>query len=231
MPTFLQLCVTLTEESGGAGRPPTSVVGQVGRQKKIVNWVRDAWVKVQNLSPYWRFLRGEFEKALTIGQTTYTADAWSIPRFGEWLGDYGRTRTMSLYDPAIGRADQAYLRQVLWDQWRARYDFGTHAAQRPSEYAIASDGGLRLGAKPDKPYLLRGEYRKTPQILAADNDVPDMPGRFHDIIVRRAIMLMAESDEGAAALSTSSSEYLELKAQMERELLPAFTVRSERPIA
>ncbi len=229
--TFLELCERVAEESGGSGRAPASVTGQVSRQKKIVNWTRDAWTKIQNLHTHWFFRRGEFEGVLVPNSGSYTAASWNIPRFGDWLDTYGLNEPLSLYDPSIGQRDESKLNQLPWDRWKRRWDFGENDVNRPTEYAFTPAGGIRFGATPDAAYFVRGEYTKAPQILAANGDVPDMPEQYHDAIVRRAIMLMSEHDEAINALQLSSNEFRETLVTMEREQLPAFNSRAGRPLA
>jgi hypothetical protein len=229
--TFLELCADLAAQSGAIRPAPTTVIGQVGRQKLCVDWVRKAWVKIQNVSPYWSWLRAEFEGTLTIGDNSYTAAELSIAtRFKEWIGDNGRGRGLSLYDPAIGRKDETELLQISYERWRRSYNFRTHDNARPTEWAIAPDGGIRFGSTPDKAYKVRGEYRKTPQVLAADTDVPECPDHFHDIIWHRGIMLMAETDEAVTSLQTSQVEYKQALADLSRDHLPQFTIGSSGPL-
>src|SRR4051812_25396411 len=109
MATFLELCEDLARESGGPAYAPSTVLAQTGRKAQIVEWIRGAWRMVQNSKSNWAFLRAEFSKSLTIGQTTYTATGWAITRFGEWVGDYGKYRPTKVYDPAIGLADESAL--------------------------------------------------------------------------------------------------------------------------
>lgn len=225
MATFLDLCIRLAEESG-TGYAPATVVGQTGRQKKVVNWVRDAWTKIQNARSDWRFLKSEFEKSITAGVSSYSATGWALSRFAEWAP--GR---LSIFDPDIGRADESPMTRLTYDHWRHRWDFGTHDRNRPTEYAYAPDETIRFGATPDQAYTVRGQYLKTAQLLAANADIPDMPERFHDAIVRRALMLMVEHDEGQVSLASAKQEYDEIRFQMERDLLPPISARAVAPIA
>jgi hypothetical protein len=229
MATFLSLCADLARESGTISPAPTSVVGQTGRQAKAVSWIATAWRLIQNAHADWRFLKGEWSGALVPDQTTYSASTWNIDRFAEWRGDRregrcGVYRPTTLYDPDIGQSDEGELRQISYEEWRFSYDRGTHDAMRPIVYAIAPDETIRFGPKPDKAYVARGEYLKTAQILAANEDAPDMPARFHDVIWCRAIMLMSDSDEAVTALQLAQAKELELMTAMRRDLLPPITV-------
>ncbi len=231
MSTFLELCADVARESGGTGRAPASVIGQSGRQLKVTEWVKTAWTLIQNLQSNWSFLREDGTGTLAPNTTSYSGASFSLVRFGEFISDYGAYQPVTIYDPTIGRSDENALRPISYETWKRRWDMGVHDANRPTEYTIGPDQELKFGAKPDKAYPIRFEYRKSPQELAANADEPDMPARFHQIIVWRAIMLMADHDEAPNAMVMANGKYLELRASMERDLLPAFNLRSERPLA
>ncbi len=203
---------------------------QTGRQARFVGWVRTAWELIQNLSSDWSFLQGEHQSALAPNNQIYTDASFNVPRFGRWLGDNQRRRPISIYDPAIGRRDESELREITFDQWKARWDFGVHDASRPTEYAIAPDDTLRFGPTPDKAYAIRMRYMKTAQILAANDDKPDLPVRFHNIIVWRAIMLMSDHDEAGDALALAGVKYRETLNQLTHSCLPSFTTSGDGPL-
>lgn len=237
MATFLTLCGDLTDESGAIGTAPSAVTGQTGRQKKCVNWIRRAWELIQNSSADWRWMQGEVSAvALTIDDMNYSATDLGISsRFGEWRGDrfVGGVwyRPWTIYDNSIGQSDESPLKQIPYEQWRQSYDRGSHDANRPIEYAFAPDQSIRFGPKPDIAYRVRGEYRKSIQVLAADGDTPELPSRFHDIIVWRAIMLLAGHDESDPAFQQASAKYAELLLDLQRDQLPAITLVGSGPLA
>lgn len=231
MASFLELCADLARESGAINPAPVTVVGQTARQKQCVEWVKTAWVLIQNISPYWSWLRAEFEGTLTINDASYNAAELGIAtRFSEWMNDTEPYRAFSIYDNSIGRADEGKIRQISYNAWKNSYDTGTHDAGRPQVWAEAPDGSIRFGPKPDKAYKVRGEYRKTPQVLAADTDQPEMPSRFHSAIWQRAIILMAASDEAVTALQTAQLEFGQNLTNMQRDCLPKFNVRAGGPM-
>lgn len=232
---FLELCARLALESGAIGAPPPTVVGPLPRrQAQCVGWVRTAWTLIQNLSSDWTFLRARFEGNLTPGVARYAPGDILAPadaaRFSEWVVQGPDAPAMSLYAADIGRKDEQWLRQLSVDRWRMSYDFGVHDPSRPTYWATDLDGSLLFGATPDAAYRVRGEYRRTPQVLAADNDVPEMPARFHDAIWQRAIILMAASDEAVQALQMAQAEFTGAYQTMVRDLLPDISTYSERPL-
>jgi hypothetical protein len=229
MGTFLSIVQDAARESRTANPAPSTVVGVTGRQALLVGHVVSAWLMIQRAQEDWSFLKGEWNHALTINDMSYSgADLGIATRFGAWIGDRGNFRPTTLYDASIGQSDEAPITEVSYDYWRQLYDRGTHTANRPNVYAFAPDESIRFGPKPDKAYVARGEYRKGPQTLAADADVPDLPTHFHDAIVWRALVLLAQSDERADALSVATVRFAEIMHDMERALLPQFTISGGR---
>ena len=230
--TFLDLCRAAANDSGTiAGVPSfTTTVGATGRVEQLVGWVRNAWIDIQNERTDWLWMRKSFSHALTIDKRDYTAAELGITDFGSfWPDSPDEGRTMSLYDPATGQADENSIEQVGWGRYRSRYDFGSHDAQRPSEWAFYNNK-LWVGPKPDKAYVLRGEYRRSPQILTLDSDTPEMPVAFHRLIVAEAIRLMARSDEAWPVVTATTDQYMRLRYPLVREQTPRISFAAD-PIA
>lgn len=208
---FLQLCQKTALESGTvAGLPSfTTVAGATGRIAKLVGWVSDAWVDIQNERTDWLFRCAEFTQPLTIGKMQYdaAADFALNPVLSEWLPDTNYRRTMSLYDPAIGAGDEGEIHQVTYDQWRRCYNFGAQTPNRPVQWAVAPDGRLCVGPVPDKAYVLRGQYRRAAQVLAVDSDVPIIKPEFHGAIIAQAMRNMINSDEAYDSLIPKMQKY------------------------
>jgi hypothetical protein len=227
MATFLSLCADLARESGAIGPAPLTTVGPLPtRQAQCVGWVRGAWTSIQNSKADWRFLRRSFIGDTVPGKASYTPAELGITDFAEWINQDDRSPNVALYDPLEGKARENWLRQITYDRWRQSFDFGVHDLARPTFWSVGYDDSLLLGQFPDKAYKIRGEYRMTPQVLAADTDVPLMPERFHSAIWQRAIMLMAESDEAVSSLQTAQFEYGQTYAQMVRDLLPSVSAQA-----
>jgi hypothetical protein len=236
MSTFLELCALLATRSGAIGTAPAAVTGQTGRQAKCVDWIMNAWTLIQNANPNWRWMQGEISAvALTINDMSYSgSDLGVATRFAAFKGDRPDGgilyRPWTIYDNSIGQSDEVPLREIAYPIWRTKYDRGSHDAQRPTEYALAPDGTIRFGPKPDAAYRVRGEYVKTPQVLAANGDTPEMPAQHHDLIVWRAIMLIAGHDESDPAYQQASAKYGEGMLNLMRDQLPSLDLSGAWPI-
>lgn len=227
MSTFLKICQDVARESGTvSGTQPTTVTDQVGRLNNIVNWVRDAWEDIQNIHASWLFMRKEFSGSITSGQVRYSGASFGLTDFAEWIKDFDN---LSIYKTATGAADENPLLYLRWDDWRQMYDRGSQTANRPTIFSVSPANELVLGPIPDDAYTLRGEYRRMPQLLTANEDIPDMPIRFHKIIQWKALMSLAEYDEAPATYARCIKAYAAIMSDMNRDLLPL--IITQEPLA
>ena len=220
MATFLELAQEVARDSGTvSGNQPVSVAGQGGRLGKIVAYTRDAWVRIQTHRPDWPWMRAEFFGTTLPGEAAYTAASWNVSYFGSWVMEPGG---ITAYAQALGPDDEGPLAVLPWSVWRQRYGCGPAAAGRPAVMAVRpGDGALVLGPVPDGAYAVRGEYRRSPQVLVTDGDVPALPIRYHALIKWRALMLLSEHDEAPFPVQTAAANYYALLGDLERDVLPA----------
>lgn len=226
MSTFLELVQILARESGtlaGGSTLPT-VTSAAGRVQKLVGWVRDAWVNIQNERSDWPWMEREFVSALAIGQRRYIAADFDLTRFAQWKRDEPAYSTMSLWDPDIGQADEGEIRQVSYDLWRQQYGRGVSDPNRPILWAPSLTQELCVGPFPDKAYVIAGSYRLLPQVLAADTDVPELPVQYHKAIIWEALKLLGISDQAAQQATDGMGQYMQIRAQLNRDYLPEITI-------
>lgn len=193
---YLLLCQRTVRESGtiSGDALPASVTGQSGRLLKVVEWVAEAWRQVQNLHDDWKWMRAEFTGTITAGAARYTPASFNLTRFSKWLCE---PRSVTIYDTAKGVADESELKEMSWDDWRINFGRGVQQQNRPRVYAISPTGEFCLGPVPDVPYTVRGEYMKSAQDLTANTDIPELPDTsLHTVIVWKALLLLAQFDEG-----------------------------------
>lgn len=208
MATFLQLVNDIERESGTIqkGARLATVANPPARQEKIVEWVREAWILIQNSRSDWKWLTAEFEGLLAVSTARYASDALEIGNFSRWMQPSADNR-LTIYDPLIGKSEEAPIHWITWAEYRARWDRGTHDANRPVEVAMAPDGRLCFGPTPDKAYVVRGEYYRTAQVLTDDADLPLCPADHHNVIVWRALMLLGDHDEGVPVVAQAQAKY------------------------
>lgn len=218
MDTFLKLCQKTASRSGVvSGVNPLTTTNQTGMNGKIVGLVRDAWIDVQNHRKDWKWMWRECTAQTIQGFSRYTPSDLLIMDLATWVTDgkdHGR-RPMSIFPTVSGRAYETPVMEITFDLWQYQYDRGEQTNSQPMVYAIAPDNRLCLGPTPDGIYTLRGAYFKTPQILMLDNDLPvGLPEGMENIIMYRALMFMAESDEAASQIQSTATEYNTLLTQL-----------------
>lgn len=226
MATFLELVNDVARESGTVSESQelTTVTGATGRLRKIVGWTRQAWEMIQRARNDWTFTRAQFEGELTVGQTEYdpTTDL-GITNFGRWLPYGDSLGAPSLYDPAVGRADELPLMAISFRDFAQRYLVGAPQQIRPGVYAVGGRS-LHVGGPPDKAYKIRGFYRRGVQSLAADSDVPFIDEQYHQAIVWRALMLLGDDDEAPYEVASSMAQYDQMYAAMVRDYTDMVTL-------
>lgn len=225
MSTFLELAQMVARESGTvSGTLPSSVANQSGRLGKIVFWTAEAWRQIQNRRNAWLWMRGEFSGATTAGAARYTNASWNLTRWAKWITE---PDTVTLYKQSEGVADETPLLFMPWQLYRRTYGRGAQEQNRPRHYAISPAGEFCLGPKPDDTYVVRGEYRKSPQELTANGDIPEMPARFHDVIAWYALLLLAEHDEAELHIAVAMRRFRELMSDLERDQLPEIRIGAD----
>ena len=222
---YLDLVRRVSAESGTLpdAMMPTTVAGIEGRPALIAGWVRQAWRDIQNRRSHWRWMQAEWQGTLSAGVQKYTPAALGIDRFGEWVhADEDCVPTTTLYRGAP--SDEGRLRVLPWQSFYTRFLRGVAPQDRPGWYAQDGEGRLVVAPVPDDTYTIRGLYRKAPQDLAADADTPEMPERFHDLIVYRSLLMLATYDEAGNQVSMWDMRAREIMSDLERDQLPAVTV-------
>jgi hypothetical protein len=181
--TFLQICQRLRQEAGVSGIGPASVLNQTGEMKRIVDWVNTAWEDIQLTRPNWNWMRADFSFDTTLDDYDYTAaEAGITTRFSQWDTD-----TIKSFRTSVGVSNEFELGELLYSRYRSIYLVGPQPSGTPICFSLAPDKKLLLGPKPDGVFTVSGQYWKTPQVLAVDDDEPEMPAEFHMLIVWKAL--------------------------------------------
>lgn len=221
---YLQLCQGVARESGTfSGTVPTTVAGQTGRLAKVVEWTAEAWVQIQEMNRQWRFMRAETTGGLTAGTGRYTPSSFSIDTdFSEWITDDPVLlyRPWSLYLTATGVSDEGPIVEIPYDVWFNRYGRGSQDNNRPVEYAISPSNEACFGPIPNDAYTVRFPYRRAPQVLAADGDVPICPAHHHRIIIWWALELLGQHDEAQVPIASAVVNKRRYLTALQREQLP-----------
>lgn len=200
--TFLQLCQATSREAGVAGGAsvPTAVTGQTDEELlRIIDYVKQSWVEVQNFpqskGQLWRWMRVGFTLTTVastgeyaFGSSAIVDDETStqIARFRKWLinDDYDPPK---IYLNSSGVGSEHYMEYLDWDHFKSKYRLGTQNDGFPHHISINPQNELVLGPEPDAVYIVTGDFLRGAQNLSVNGDTPDMPGDYHDLIVFKAL--------------------------------------------
>lgn len=200
--TFLELCQRTALECGISGTI-TSTLNQSGENKRVVSWVSAAWHDIQLLRPDWLWMRGNFSFNTIASQDAYTSlQAGITTRFLQW-----NTTNIIL--------NNSFIPHIDWSDFVAAYALSNIQSGQPIACTTTPAIELKFAPSPNAAYAVSGEYYKTPQELAVDSDIPEMPTTFHMAIVYRAMMKYARYDAAGEIYSDAQIEYRRMIKSLE----------------
>ena len=230
--TYLSLCQDTRRECrvAGTSTTPSTVVGQTGRLGDIVAWVAQAYTEIQEAKD-WNWLRSTFTVNTVANDDTYAYGDCTdsrlsavLTRFSKWWLRNGDESNITLYLTSAGVGGENYLTPIDWIDFRERYKRGTQTTGQQIHVAIDPQGNLVLGPKPDAIYTINGEYQMSPQTLTADADVPEMPTRFHSLIMYRAMEKYGAANGAPEVFNRGGYEGGKKVRALERNQLPDVTL-------
>lgn len=226
MSTYLQLCQDLRRELLIPGTGPATVASNTGQLDRLVHWIRDAYTELQNEQPNWRWMRGNFQILTTLGVPQYAfsdsgvtdADtATVISRFRRW---WVEDHTTLIYLQTDGTGTRHAIPFLPWDTHRITWLLGNQPNGYPSQVSVDPQDRLRLGAFPSGVYVVQGEYQKGPQLLTADADVPEIPSRYHPMIVAMAMRKYAAAMAAPEVYAQARDIEMTHRSSLETDQLP-----------
>lgn len=226
MATYLELCQDLRRETGIAGTGLTSVANQIAQLDRLVHWVRHAWTEIQNRHTDWRWMRAGFTltavdatAAYSPGEAVDDLTQTPIARFSRWWVD-DCLSPATFYLQSTGQGGEGYLSYIDWQAYRHIYGLGLAAPGQPAHITVDPQNRLVLGPTPNDTYIIRGEYQRSAQTLASDDDVPECPAQFHQLIVMRALEKYGLFASAQEVVTRAAEEGRRLMRQLEANQLP-----------
>jgi hypothetical protein len=247
---FLQLCQRACVECGVASGQailsalPT-VVGASGSLGRVVNWVGDAWIDVQELHDDWSWMRSSnllgagVSFPTVAGKASYPLGLNPSDFGGDFGGDlagagavgvdpdlFGKwdCETFRSFPTAVGFQGEEFLDEIPYDAWRNAYMLGAQRAvqTRPVVIAIGPDQSLCLGPPPNGLYTVTGDYFVAPTAMVADTDIPvGLPTRFQLLIVYKAMVKYGGYEAAPEVSQRGSSEGARMYAQLQAVRAPS----------
>jgi hypothetical protein len=219
---YLQLVRRLQVEAGASGVSIPTVIGLGGEAARLATWINAAWVDVQNENLDWDWMRSSFSFPTINAQASYTPIECGVTDFGSWKRD-----TFRSYNTAVGLDSEQYINHIDYDDWRNMYLFGNNRTvySEPIEFAIRpQDNALCLGFIPNGQYTIVGDYFKVASELVNDADIPNLPVKYHMVIVYRALEMYGMYEAAQDAVMRGKTEYRKLSQKMYNDQMPEITL-------
>lgn len=212
----------LAQKCGISGTGPTTVIGQTGELKRVIGWIGESWLNIQQVRQDWEWMRGSVAFQTVPGQATYTAADAGITDFAEWVMN-SKACTFRNYLASVGVGSEIFLSYMPYETWRDTYQYGAMrlTKSRPVAITITPDQSIGLGLTPDTAgYTVVGDYFKTPSEMTVDTDVPGLPARYHMLIVYQAMVYYAMYEEDEYLRQMAETQYRRMMASMTIAQLP-----------
>jgi hypothetical protein len=228
MKNFLQICQDVRREAGLSGSGPTSVLTATGIERKIVGWVIQAWLDMQNYRPDWPWMFQEFEFTTSPGKALYLPSELNLTDVETW--DFSGT---SIYKTIEGKAGEHFLGSTTFEVWWKCLRIGIPDSREPQAiFYRPADNALMLYPTPDDEYTISLRYYRAAQRLAANGDIPRLPtsDTWEDIIMWRALHYYGYHDGAPDVLSEADVRYDELITALDNKIGQTISI-GLRPIA
>lgn len=215
--TFLELVNSLVELADISNTPLVTVQSVTGQNLRAKNWIKQAWIDIQNLHTDWLFLRQDLS-FVTASSQSYTLAAMSATTLRRVDQE-----SLRIYLTATGVADEQTLSFMEWPDFRDAYLYGTRQSGRPTCFSIdPATKSIWLSANPGTGYTVTGYYWRSPITLSDDSDEPAAPSEYHMSVVYRALLKYAGFEAASEVKQEAQENYGPLIDNLRIEQLPAF---------
>ena len=204
--TFLEGVQKLRLLCSISGAGPSAVTGQAGESERLITWYGMANDEIADRWTDWKFLRSTGNSMDTVAAQATLA-----------VGDTGFPTDLADWDIDSFKLDGNSIEVIDYSQYE--YDAVTTQAT-PSRVIVNPDNSLLFDPVPDSALALTFDYRKTPTVLAADTDTPDIPDQYQMAIIGRAMMYYADFENAPEFKTTGAEIYAENLSRLELSQLP-----------
>lgn len=208
----LQLCQGLHLRLGSgdenqAGSLPTTTTGQTGRLLQVVTWIDDAWEEIQNSQRYWLWMYKVGSYAAASGSSDFTITSTLTDLDELWPFVALDSQPYILTRQSGGVDNPVYF--MPHSEFMGYYTRTGIAATTgtPQYFTITPEKHLLVYPTPAANQTITIPYRKTNQVLSSDSSTPEMPSKFHKLIIDKAAQYYGASDESSRQYETSVSQY------------------------
>lgn len=220
--TFLQLANALIQKCGIAGGNLPSVIGQTGESARVVAWINEAYLNVQQLRTNWLWMEADVSFQTVAAKGAYTPSECGVMDLSRWHEDSFRA-----YITSVGVGSEVFLGRMDYDKFRDTYLYNNirNTTGQPISIAVGSDRSLNLGLCPGpQGYTVVGKYYRAPSDLVANGDLPLLPAQYHMLIVYEAMQSYAAYEAASEVMAEGMRQYRRMKKRLENDQLPRLTI-------
>ncbi len=206
MSTFLEMSQELARLCGIQGSGPTDVTTATGIELRIVNYVKNAWIDIQNHPKQWRWMLAPYYQAGTTPlQTAAATNDYTLPTTVTTVRNVV-VDSFKSYLTATGTSDRQRMTFVPYRQFERRYGVVTSSDNRPRVVTMLPSGKMRFHPQPDAIYSIEFDHFKRAQVLAVDADTPEMPSDHHQLIVYEAMKRFGKAEDAPELIRFAEEE-------------------------
>jgi hypothetical protein len=203
--TFLELVQELHRETGAGSTAPATTLNQVGEAGRLVGWIKQANLYIQNKHTDWNFLWNRYSFSTVADTYIY------VPIVGIDAYDRG---TFLIDDEPLDVVDYLDMKSIKRET----------GSGLPFQAVIMPDETIRLDQTPDAIYTVRYDYWATAMDFDAttENDANTtlIPVRFHDTIIAKALTYYAMYENAPEIMQRGQDKFVEWMPQLEANQLP-----------
>jgi len=198
---YLELCQALRREVGASGTGPANVEGQTGEYARIVSWIANEWLRIQERHQRWNFAWAQGQVEVEPAFREYELDS-----------DVAVVDHDSLY------LNASHLHVIDWKLFREDFREASGAGIR--RVAFSPDGLLRLEDFPKASATLDFEYWREPQRLLTNQDTPRAPSVYHYAIVYSAMAQYGLYENAPEVIQQAQDAFSRIYQEMINRELP-----------
>lgn len=199
MADFLTLCQEFRIKAGIAGTGPAAVTGQSGEYLRLITWIKNAWLNLQNEQYDWKWMWRD-DGSITVLTNTDTYSLTGVKKI--------HRQTFTIYQTSLGVSDRSKLKYMGWAEFKRKFvDTVATGTDRPSFFTQKPNGDIMFYPKPNADFTVEHEYQKSPQILAGNTDTPELPVEYHEIIQFKALIDHGGFEETSDVYRFASEQY------------------------
>lgn len=211
--TFLELCNRVREETGVSAQGPASVAGQTGILAKVVSWVKAAEREVLAEATDWLFLHGAKSVTLPTSDNVVSLASEGFPAIAKVI------KITTEHGRPVGRIGKS-----TWIDGAHLYE-NQQTAPEPSVVRIDPETqALYFWPRLQAPMILTIHFYREGSPMAANADVSDVPARYHEAIVNRALMFYGDYEEDIHRYNRASTDYDHWLRRLCSEQLPEIKI-------